>query len=158
MSSYSDSSEEDLSRFKDVVDDSFLETIGAKQDISKTQSVSERYLPKSGHYNDVSVGHDTQRIIGNKLSALIQKKIEFVNTPLKVVRHKVKGGVKLFKTSENYLTCQEVTDTETLEHNEKFKKFKRKRRRIDDCLELDENGIGKNQIIHYKWGRCTVKA
>ena len=40
---------------------------------------SERYLKVSSHYNDVKVPEEMQKRIGAKVSAIIQKKIEFVD-------------------------------------------------------------------------------
>lgn len=61
-------------------------------------------------------------------------------------KRKVKGGVKLFKDSSEFLTSEVAQDTYTEAHNMESKKIKKKRRKIDpDENELDESG--KLQIV-----------
>ena len=40
---------------------------------------SERYVEESTHYNDIKVSLELQKQIGAKVSAIINKSIEFVN-------------------------------------------------------------------------------
>lgn len=47
----------------------------------KEKPKSERYLEVSSHYNDVKVPVEMQKQIGAKISALLSKKIEFVDVP-----------------------------------------------------------------------------
>ena len=55
-------------------------------------------------------------------------------------KRKIKGGVKLFKASEGFLSCEEVKDTYTETHNIKSKKLKNKRRQIDEEESINEDG------------------
>lgn len=52
--------------------------------------------------------------------------------------------MKLFKASEGFLSCEEVKDTYTENHNIQSKTLKKKRRQID-AAEQDINEDG-NQI------------
>lgn len=62
-------------------------------------------------------------------------------------KRKIKGGVKLFKDSECFLSCEEVKDTDTELHNITSKKIhKHKKRQVDnDIEELKE--IGKPSYV-----------
>lgn len=56
---------------------------------------------------------------------------------------RIKGGVKLFSNSEGFLSCEEVKDEYTKNHNLEAKKFKcnKKRRYGDDEVNgKNENG------------------
>lgn len=57
-------------------------------------------------------------------------------------KRKIKGGVKLFKESENFLSCEEVKDASTKLHNIASKKIKenKKHKIIDNIEEPDETG------------------
>ncbi|KAF9406710.1 hypothetical protein HW555_013017 [Spodoptera exigua] len=144
----SDSSEEeDLSRFREVVDTSFTKLINESRghttkDIhenNKEKPKSERYLEVASHYNDVKVPEEMQKRIGAKVSAIIQKKIEFVDIQNEAKKRKIKGGVKLFSSSEGFLSCEEVKDSYTDTHNAESKKLKNKRRQIDSEDNVNEN-------------------
>ncbi|KAJ8711472.1 hypothetical protein PYW07_008714 [Mythimna separata] len=144
----SDSSEdEDLSRFREVVDASFTKLINesrgqtTKEDHAENQEKpkSERYLEVSSHYNDVKVPAEMQKRIGAKVSAIIQKKLEFVDMEHKIKKRKIKGGVKLFRASEGFLSCEEAKDTYTEAHNVQSKKLKNKRRQIDEEANINED-------------------
>ncbi|CAH0696921.1 unnamed protein product [Spodoptera exigua] len=144
----SDSSEEeDLSRFREVVDTSFTKLINESRghttkDIHenyKEKPKSERYLEVASHYNDVKVPEEMQKRIGAKVSAIIQKKIEFVDIQNEAKKRKIKGGVKLFSSSEGFLSCEEVKDSYTDTHNAESKKLKNKRRQIDSEDNVTEN-------------------
>ncbi|XP_034827570.1 uncharacterized protein [Maniola hyperantus] len=144
----SDSSEdEDLSRFKEAVDVAFVKLIDESrgkilQCVTTGQLRSERYLEESSHYNDVKVPKEMQKCIGNKISAIINNLVEYVDIEQKSVKQcKTKGGVKLFKNSEGFLSCEEVKDTYTKSHNRISKKsqWKQKKRLIDqDVSEHNE--------------------
>lgn len=112
----SDSSEdEDLSRFKEVVDISFTKFLHGTVDglneskqnvftsiiwfgsifihlsnyynISEEQKPkSERYLEVSSHYNDVKVPEKMQNQIGTKISTILNKSIEFVEVELPKIK------------------------------------------------------------------------
>ncbi|KAJ8713125.1 hypothetical protein PYW08_008429 [Mythimna loreyi] len=141
------SSEEDLSRFREVVDTSFTKLINesrgqtTEEDHAKNQEKpkSERYLEVSSHYNDVKVPAEMQKRIGAKVSAIIQKKLEFVDVENNIKKRKIKGGVKLFKASEGFLSCEEAKDTYTESHNEQSKKLKNKRRQINEEAKISED-------------------
>ncbi|KAF9810594.1 hypothetical protein SFRURICE_021047 [Spodoptera frugiperda] len=144
----SDSSEdEDLSRFREVVDTSFTKLINESRglptkevhDNNKEKPKSERYLEVASHYNDVKVPEEMQKRIGAKVSAIIQKKIEFVDIENETKKRKIKGGVKLFSSSEGFLSCEEIKDTYTDTHNAESKKLKNKRRQIDPEENVNEN-------------------
>ncbi|KAI5635673.1 hypothetical protein NE865_11579 [Phthorimaea operculella] len=144
----SDSSEDDdLSRFKDVVDSSFTDSLQQSQGKSETtlktelrKPKSERYLEEASHYNDVKVPEEMQKRIGAKVSAIISKNIEFVELEQNgVKKRKIKGGVKLFHNSEGFLSAEEAKDTYTEGHNREAKKMKRKIKEIENNnLEEDE--------------------
>ncbi|KAH9641308.1 hypothetical protein HF086_013290 [Spodoptera exigua] len=132
----SDSSEEeDLSRFREVVDTSFTKLINESRghttkDIHenyKEKPKSERYLEVASHYNDVKVPEEMQKRIGAKVSAIIQKKIEFVDIQNEA------------NSSEGFLSCEEVKDSYTDTHNAESKKLKNKRRQIDSEDNVTEN-------------------
>ncbi|CAH0713966.1 unnamed protein product, partial [Brenthis ino] len=140
----SDSSEEeDLSRFREAVDTTFVKFINDSKNQTPGHSEkndkprSERYLEESTHYNDIKVPDELQNRIGAKVSALIAKNIEFINIEgSKIKKRKIKGGVKLFKNSECFLSCEEVKDTDTELHNMKSKKIhKHKKRQVDKNIE-----------------------
>ncbi|XP_072934644.1 uncharacterized protein [Epargyreus clarus] len=140
----SDSSEdEDLSRFKEAVDTSFVKLIDESRGIktkepdSNGMKKSERYLEISSHYNDVRVPDDMQKKIGAKISAIISKNVEFVIVENNVKKRKIKGGVKLFTDSDSFLSCEEAKDTQTEIHNKESKKLKIKKRQID-CEDLQK--------------------
>ncbi|XP_026740338.1 uncharacterized protein LOC113502821 [Trichoplusia ni] len=145
----SDSSEdEDLSRFREVIDTSFTKLINEsrgepaqhKHETIKEKPKSERYLEESSHYNDVKVPEEMQRRIGLKISAILNKNIEFVDVKNEIKKRKIKGGVKLFKASEGFLSCEEVKDTYTESHNVKSKNLKKKRRQVDlEDQEINED-------------------
>ncbi|KAL0867522.1 hypothetical protein ABMA27_008301 [Loxostege sticticalis] len=146
----SDSSEdEDLSRFKEAVDASFTKLIdqsrGKKQDPitpkEASELKSERYLDVASHYNDVKVPAEMQKQIGAKISAIINKKIQFVDVENGHKKRKIKGGVKLFKNSEGYLSHEDPKDTYTETHNAEAKKLEKKKRRIH------EDGLNENEKI-----------
>ncbi|CAH0402633.1 unnamed protein product [Chilo suppressalis] len=144
----SDSSEdEDLSRFKEAVDTSFTKLIDQSRGKTQTESKSnanikhksERYLEEASHYNDVKVPEEMQKKIGAKISAIINKKVEFVNIEQNgIKKRKIKGGVKLFKDSVNFLSCEEIPDTYTEVHNAKAKKIERNKQKVDD-VHLDDS-------------------
>ncbi|KAG7303694.1 hypothetical protein JYU34_012251 [Plutella xylostella] len=137
----SDSSEdEDMSRFKDAVDNSFMKNINSIGNLPQQETPkpkSERYLEESSHYNDVKVPDEKQRQIAAKVSAIIEKKIKFVD-----IKHdeniqnsdcaEIEGGVRLFSDSTDFLSCEEQKDTYTEGHNLKSKKLKIKKRKIDE--------------------------
>ncbi|XP_038217448.1 uncharacterized protein LOC119836244 [Zerene cesonia] len=135
----SDSSEgEDLSRFKEAVDTNFVNLINQKVHSSKssihpteTKQKSERYLEETSHYNDVKVPLELQKRIGDKISSIINKNIQFVDIDPKKHKRKIKGGVKLFKDSEDFLSCNEDEDTYTESHNKEAKKLKQERTKED---------------------------
>lgn len=146
----SDSSEEeDLSRFRDIVDTSFIKLINdsrgepTKELSSKIQEKpkSERYLEESSHYNDVKVPEQMQKQIWSKVSTIIQKNTVYIDVETKTRKRKIKGGVKLFKHSDGFLSCEEVQDTYTENHNMMSKKINNKKRRQIDAedQEIDEN-------------------
>ncbi|KAG6464161.1 hypothetical protein O3G_MSEX014325 [Manduca sexta] len=138
----SDSSEEeDLSKFRDVVDNSFVnksKIIGKEESKSADKNrKSERYLETSAHYNDVVVPEEMKKQIGAKMSAIIQRNVEFVEVGRNMnKKRKIKGGVKLFRSSDGFLSCEEPKDTYTEIHNSESKKIKIKKRQID---EIDSN-------------------
>ncbi|XP_059051749.1 uncharacterized protein LOC131846453 [Achroia grisella] len=146
----SDTSEdEDLSRFKEAVDNSFVKMIDTtrgtcvtnseEKDMSKLKS--ERYLEVASHYNDVKVPEELQRQIGAKISKIIDRNIKFVDIEQNgIKKRKIKGGVKLFKDSDSFLSCEDVKDTYTEKHNAESKNMKKKRRTIEDSAdnELDK--------------------
>ncbi|XP_050353030.1 uncharacterized protein LOC126775263 [Nymphalis io] len=140
----SDSSdEEDLSRFRDVVDTTF-EFKGNTSSNEKEKPRSERYLDVATHYNDIKVSEEMQRRIGAKVSAVIDRNIEFVDIKRKCVKEtEIEGGVKLFRDSKSFLTCEEVSDKDIVTeiHNKISKRIKSasKRRQIDlDVQEPNE--------------------
>ncbi|XP_045503402.1 uncharacterized protein LOC123700273 [Colias croceus] len=140
-----DSSEgEDLSRFREAVDTSFVNLINQKVNTSKSSiptaeinQKSERYLEEASHYNDVKVPLPLQKKIGDKISSIINKNIKFVDIEPKKHKRKIKGGVKLFKDSEGFLSCNEEEDTHTESHNKEAKKLKQNRMKED----IDEDQI-----------------
>ncbi|KAM3959528.1 uncharacterized protein ACR2FA_006461 [Aphomia sociella] len=135
----SDSSEdEDMSKFREVVDNSFTKLIevsrGTGEQKSKGQEKpkSERYLEIASHYNDVKVPEQLQRQIAAKISNIIDKNTKFVNVETSgIKKRKIKGGVKLFKDSDGLLSCEDQKDTYTETHNAESKKIKNKRRQLD---------------------------
>ncbi|XP_045454391.1 uncharacterized protein LOC123663768 [Melitaea cinxia] len=142
----SDSSEdEDLSRFRDAVDTTFTKLIhesrGKISTVQKQKPRSERYLDVATHYNDIKVPVEIQKRIGAKISDIIHKNIEFVEVIDKCFKkRKVKGGVKLFGDSVDFLSCEDDKDLLTCIHNKKSKEIKNAnvRRKIDDVEELNE--------------------
>ncbi|XP_049879010.1 uncharacterized protein LOC126375945 [Pectinophora gossypiella] len=142
MSDSDSSEDEDLSRFKDVVDVTFTKLIDESRGLvsehkDEPKPKSERYLEEASHYNDVKVPAEMQKRIGAKMSAVINKNVEFIDVQQNgIKKHKIKGGVKLFKDSKGFLSCEEVKDTYTEIHNKESKKMLKKRK-IED--ELDES-------------------
>lgn len=147
----SDSSEdEDLSRFREVIDTSFTKLINESRsqikDIANSQEKpkSERYLEEASHYNDVKVPEQMQKQIWSKVSAIIQENVVFVDANLDKgpKKRKIKGGVKLFKGSDGFLSCAEVKDTYTENHNIESKKLNLNRQKkvnaMDDILIEDK--------------------
>ncbi|XP_063833395.1 uncharacterized protein LOC135082525 [Ostrinia nubilalis] len=143
----SDSSDnEDLSRFREAVDTSFTTLIdqsrGKKPEQSKAKEVpelkSERYLEVASHYNDVKVPAEMQKQIGAKISAIIDKKIKFVDVENNFKKRKIKGGVKLFRDSSEYLSHEDAKDTYTESHNAEAKKL-RKKKKDTEYNNMDEN-------------------
>ncbi|XP_041972494.1 uncharacterized protein LOC121728384 [Aricia agestis] len=134
----SDSSDEDLSRFKDVVDTSFIKSLNqpTTQSQPDQKRPSERYLEVSSHYNDVKVPDKLQKQIGDKISAILSKTIEYVDVHNKcdLMASKIEGGVKLFRDSKGFLSCEEINDKYTENHNINSKKLKSqsKRRFLDN--------------------------
>ncbi|CAG9559307.1 unnamed protein product [Danaus chrysippus] len=140
----SDSSEEeDLSRFKEAVDNSFISIINKSRieltNVIKNDKPSDvRYLDESAHYNDVKVPEELQKRIGEKVSAIINKNQKFVDVLSNNSRKEnMDGGVRLFKNSEQYLSCEEPKDTYTESHNIKYKKMKKENRKRDFCDHQD---------------------
>ncbi|KAI8442461.1 hypothetical protein MSG28_005963 [Choristoneura fumiferana] len=135
----SDSSDdEDLSRFREAVDTSFTKLINETREEKKAPS--ERYLETSSHYNDVKVPEMMQKQIGAKISKILDKKVEFIDMENGVKKRKIKGGVRLFTSSQDYLTTEAVKDTYTENHNALSKKIKYKRRHVE------ENTIDSDKI------------
>ncbi|XP_013188337.2 uncharacterized protein LOC106133232 [Amyelois transitella] len=143
----SDSSEdEDLSRFREAVDTSFTKLINDSRNKTSTTHTdtvkpkSERYLEEASHYNDVKVPEELQKRIGAKVSDLIRKNIKFVDAePIALKNRKIKGGVKLFRDSESYLSAEDPKDTYTAVHNAEYRKNKKKRKiEEDDKNENDK--------------------
>lgn len=56
-------------------------------------------------------------------------------------KRKIQGGVKLFKNSEEYLSHEEPKDTYTNGHNFEAKRLEKKKRKIDDVEDLNDNGL-----------------
>ncbi|XP_047510913.1 uncharacterized protein LOC125053560 [Pieris napi] len=138
MSMSDSSEEEDLSRFKEVVDTSFTNDIKpAYNTTPEVKKKSERYLADSTHYNDVKVPKELQIQIGKKISSIISRTVEFVDIEPKKIKRKIKGGVRLFSDSDDYLSCHEAEDKFTQNHNVKAKKLKQ----IKECVEIDEEVI-----------------
>ncbi|XP_026333175.1 uncharacterized protein LOC113240157 [Hyposmocoma kahamanoa] len=142
----SDTSEdEDMSKFKEAVDDTFTKMLDKSRGILKPSPKdpetpkSERYLYVASHYNDVKVPEQLQRQIGAKVSNVIDKSIEFVDIRQNgMKKQKVKGGVKLFKDSEGYLSCEGPIDTYTEGHNRESKKRKQLKKKHIEADDLDE--------------------
>ncbi|XP_075983754.1 uncharacterized protein LOC142981619 [Anticarsia gemmatalis] len=145
----SDSSEdEDLSRFREVVDNSFNNLIKESRGEAPIKTAnenkqekpkSERYLEEASHYNDVKVPEEMQKRIWSKISAIIQKNVEFIDTDNGIKKRKIKGGVKLFRGSDGFLSHKEVEDTYTENHNIEAKKLNKKKRRQVDAEEEPVN-------------------
>nr|XP_026488975.1 uncharacterized protein LOC113395575 [Vanessa tameamea] len=137
----SDSSdEEDLSRFRDVVDTTF-EIKDKTLNEEKEKPRSERYLDVATHYNDIKVSEEMQRRIGAKVSAVINRSIEFVDIKRKSVKEsEIKGGVKLFRDSKSFLSCEVVTDKDIVTeiHNKISKRIKSASRRRQIDLDVQE--------------------
>ncbi|XP_063628642.1 uncharacterized protein LOC134800097 [Cydia splendana] len=138
----SDSSDdEDLSRFREAVDTSFTKLIIESRGIPQKEvkkPVSERYLETASHYNDVKVPEKLQKQIGVKISNIIERNVEFVDMANGVKKRKIKGGVKLFSDSIDYLSPEAAVDTYTETHNAQSRKMmKQKRRREEE--HIDEN-------------------
>ncbi|KAL4711924.1 hypothetical protein ACJJTC_006093 [Scirpophaga incertulas] len=140
------SSEEDLSRFREAVDCNFSIIIDKSRanidektkQREKLNQKSERYLEVASHYNDVKVPKEMQNKIGAKISAIIDKSVEYINLDDAVKKRKIKGGIKLFKHSDSFMSCEEAKDTYTHIHNAEAKKIKRKKRMIEDITDLSE--------------------
>ncbi|XP_013145905.1 PREDICTED: uncharacterized protein LOC106109057 [Papilio polytes] len=134
------SSEEDLSRFQDVVDNTFIKSFNPKTRIGITDQKlrSERYLEEAGHYNDVKVSNELQKRIGAKVSEIINRNLMFIDVEAPILKRKtVEGGVKLFRDSEGLLSCEAVIDTSTVRHNQ-LARSRRKRKCLMDEEALDE--------------------
>ncbi|CAB3219904.1 unnamed protein product [Arctia plantaginis] len=147
----SDSSEdEDLSRFREVVDASFMQLIkyGKGQTSNEVTNAekpkSQRFLEEASHYTDVQLPEVMQKRIWAKVSAIIQKNTEFVDGDNKIKKRKIKDRIKLFKNSEFFLSPEEAEDTYTQNHNAESKKInKLKRRQVD----ADDNNIDENDKV-----------
>ncbi|XP_047999092.1 uncharacterized protein LOC125236355 [Leguminivora glycinivorella] len=138
----SDSSEdEDLSRFQEAVDTSFTKLINETRGIPQKEekkSVSERYLETPSHYNDVKVPEKMQKQIGVKISKIIEKNVEFVDMEANgVKKRKIKGGVKLFSNSVDFLSPEAAVDTYAETHNAQSREMMKKKRRLEE--RGDEN-------------------
>ncbi|XP_063541218.1 uncharacterized protein LOC134750059 [Cydia strobilella] len=141
----SDSSDdEDLSRFREAVDTSFTKLINETRGIGIPQKevkkpISERYLETASHYNDVKVPEKMQKQIGVKISKIIDKNVEFVDMEANgVKKRKIKGGVKLFSDSVDYLSPEAVVDTYTETHNAQSRKMMKQKRQLED-EQMNEN-------------------
>ncbi|CAG4968263.1 unnamed protein product [Parnassius apollo] len=153
----SDSSEEeDLSRFQEAVDTTFVKLINAeaidKVSIPKksdSKLCSQRYLDEATHYNDVKVSKDLQKKIGAKVSEIINRNLKFVNVQdNEIKKPTIEGGVKLFRDSDGFLSCEDAKDTFTENHNNFSRKFKRKRRQMEGNLEeVDEHIKIKSVVV-----------
>lgn len=161
----SDSSEdEDLSRFKDVVDNSFVKSLSQTRVTgSKTiqgieeKPVSQRYLEISSHYNDVKVPEEMQKRIGAKLSAVIQKNTRFVDVdPVQPKKRKIKGGVKLFKNSNGFLSCDDIKDISTEKHNceAKLLKYSKVGPDSDDIEKLHAVTVSGEYVLSKEEIKC----
>ncbi|CAK1541471.1 unnamed protein product [Leptosia nina] len=160
----SDSSEEDLSRFKEAVDTNFIAKISQESNNVKitnktskeSKKKSERYLDEASHYNDVKVPKDLQIKIAKKISTIINKNVEFVEVEPRKFKRKIKGGVKLFSTSEEFLTCAEVDDTQTESHNIKAKKLKQKKtsNEIIDEEKLKSVAVSGEYVLSKEETKC----
>lgn len=133
----SDSSEnEDLSKFKEAAVDA-LQFISKPEE--KLSQKSNRILRTSSHYNDVKIPEEMQKRIGAKVSALIEKNITFIDVPHKKNRkQEIKGGVKLFNTSTDFLTCEVEKDLGTELHNKQSKILKNKKRKFCEDMNNDD--------------------
>ncbi|KPJ12963.1 hypothetical protein RR48_05165 [Papilio machaon] len=147
------SSEEDLSRFQEVVDNSFIKSVNTSTRIGTTSSYgdqklrSERYLEEAGHYNDVKVSNELQKRIAAKVSEIINRNLIFIDVePPKMKRETFVGGVKLFKDSKDLLSCEDVRDTATERHNELARNI-RKRKCLIDEEALDERDKIKSAAV-----------
>lgn len=64
----------------------------------------------------------------------------------------VKGGIKLFKDSEGYLSCDSPIDTYTEGHNRESKKRNKMKRKQIEGDDLDECGkleMGTSDFVYY---------
>ncbi|OWR53731.1 uncharacterized protein LOC116777422 [Danaus plexippus] len=146
----SDSSEdEDLSRFKEAVDISFLNIINKtwielKNHIKNDKPSDVRYLDESAHYNDVKVPEELQKRVGNRVSAIINKQQKFVDVLSDNTRKEIMDScVKLFNNSEQFLASVDAEDTYTALHNIRYKKIKKEMRKHDLCEHLDPSESDK---------------
>ncbi|XP_061722326.1 uncharacterized protein LOC133528856 isoform X2 [Cydia pomonella] len=99
--------------------------------------ISERYLETASHYNDVKVPEKMQKQIGVKISKIIEKNVEFVDIEENgVKKRKIKGGVRLFSDSADYLSPEAAVDTYTETHNAQSRKMMKKKREEE---HIDEN-------------------
>ncbi|XP_063368971.1 uncharacterized protein LOC134657326 [Cydia amplana] len=139
----SDSSDdEDLSRFREAVDTSFTKLINETRGIPQKdvkKPVSERYLETASHYNDVKVPEKMQKQIGVKISKIIEKNVEFVDMEANgVKKRKIKGGVKLFSDSVDYLSPEAAVDTYAETHNARSREMMTQKRQREE-KQVDEN-------------------
>ncbi|XP_063388515.1 uncharacterized protein LOC134674379 [Cydia fagiglandana] len=139
----SDSSDdEDLSRFREAVDTSFTKLINETRGIPQKEVkklVSERYLETASHYNDVKVPEKMQKQIGVKISRIIERNVEFVDMEANgVKKRKIKGGVKLFSDSKDYLSPEAAVDTYAETHNAQSRKMMKQKRQHEE-EHIDEN-------------------
>ncbi|XP_068623502.1 uncharacterized protein [Battus philenor] len=146
------SSEEDMSRFQEAVDTTFINFVNNKKNVTfKTDSKprSERYLQEATHYNDVKVSDEMQKRIGAKVSEIINKNLKFIEVQCNDIKtQNIKGGVKLFRDSEGFLSCDGVQDNFTKHHNNASKKLKKHRRLIDyELEETDEDAKVKSVAV-----------
>ncbi|CAK1590564.1 unnamed protein product [Parnassius mnemosyne] len=153
----SDSSEEeDLSRFQEAVDTTFVKLINAEAvnkvpitEKSDSKLCSQRYLEEATHYNDVKVSKHLQKKIGAKVSEIINRNFKFVNVQDEVMnKPTIEGGVKLFRDSAGFLSCEDAKDTYTECHNNFSRKLQQKRRQIDSNVEgVDEHAKIKSVVV-----------
>ncbi|CAH2051750.1 unnamed protein product, partial [Iphiclides podalirius] len=157
------SEEEDLSRFQEAVDDSFIQKIIANHDdkfglVSKETDQtprSQRYLEEATHYNDVKVSKDLQKKIGAKVSEIINRNLKFVNVQdADIENQTVQGGVKLFRDSVGFLTCEEAKDTLTEEHNNLSRRIRNKKFHsyknidaMDEAAKLNSVAVSGDYIL-----------
>ncbi|KPJ01131.1 hypothetical protein RR46_00896 [Papilio xuthus] len=149
------SSEEDLSRFQGVVDNSFMKSVNNKSKIGVVDQKfrSERYLEEAGHYKDVKVSNELQKKIAAKVSEIINRNLIFVEVENpKIKREIVKGGVKLFKDSKDLLSCEDVRDSTTEIHNQVARNIKRRKcltneEALDERAKIKSVAVSGEQVL-----------